>query len=198
MNKVLQDLKTALTKAREAALEAQAENAAIESYLSGGAIDASMDAAAIKAKREASRAKLNAARAAVMDAIEKADAEAMAQVDKWARLDPADIKDDIQLLNGAFTLSSAELNELADKHSKNYTMLRAIKDYGDKNGIYMQVYDPAEVKRAWKTVLKETEQTLNYVLEKPDSQFSEIMVREFGQSAYQKPGGAYDIVNSIA
>lgn len=42
---------------------------------------------------------------------------------------------DIKLLNNGYKLTSKEVEQLAEKHRYNYTMLRALKDYAKENNL---------------------------------------------------------------
>ncbi len=58
----------------------------------------------------------------------------LATIDRWATLDGSEIDSaDMQLLTGAFDLTVQDIEELAERYSENYTMLRALQAYVDKH-----------------------------------------------------------------
>lgn len=72
-----------------------------------------------------------------------------ADFSNWQQLQGSNfIDEDIKLLSGNFKLTAAEVKELSARHSDNYTMLRAIKEYAEAAGIqsnYIDLDGAAEV-----------------------------------------------------
>lgn len=74
-------------------------------------------------------AQYNAAKGKIDEII----AAAVASVDAWAVLDPAQITADSELLTDAFDLTSDELRQLVKRNFDNYTMIRMITDYANRH-----------------------------------------------------------------
>ena len=67
--------------------------------------------------------------------IEEAYSAAVKDLDKWTRLDGAQVTDDVKLLSGAFDLSAGDVARLLIKHQSSPTMTNAILRYANEHKI---------------------------------------------------------------
>ena len=85
-----------------------------------------------EAEKEIQANKLEKARAAAVDTITKAGEAGKKQAEAWGHMDGSKMDaDDMRLLDAGL-VDKAEFNRLKAKHSENYTMLQALKRYGEK------------------------------------------------------------------
>ena len=75
--------------------------------------------------------KLERARAAAVDTINKAAGAGYKEAEAWGRLDGSKLTDDVRLLDAGL-VDKAEFDRLKEKYSGNYTMLHALRKYGEK------------------------------------------------------------------
>jgi hypothetical protein len=84
-----------------------------------------------EAEREIQAKKLEKARAAAVDTINKAAGAGYKEAEAWGRLDGSKLTDDVKLLDNGL-VDKAEFDRLKAKYSGNYTMLHALRKYGEK------------------------------------------------------------------
>lgn len=84
-----------------------------------------------EAEREIQAKKLEKARAAAVDTINKAAGAGYKEAEAWGRLDGSKLTEDAKLLDAGL-VDKAEFDRLKAKYSGNYTMLHALRKYGEK------------------------------------------------------------------
>ena len=84
-----------------------------------------------EAEREIQAKKLEKARAAAVDTINKAAGAGYKEAEAWGRLDGSKLTEDVKLLDNGL-VDKAEFDRLKAKYSGNYTMLHALRKYGEK------------------------------------------------------------------
>lgn len=84
-----------------------------------------------EAEKEIQAKKLERARAAAVDTINKAAGAGHKEAEAWGRLDGSKLTDDVRLLDAGL-VDKAEFDRLKEKYSGNYTMLHALRKYGEK------------------------------------------------------------------
>ena len=84
-----------------------------------------------EAEKEIQAKKLERARAAAVDTINKAAGAGYKEAEAWGRLDGSKLTDDVRLLDAGL-VDKAEFDRLKAKYSGNYTMLHALRKYGEK------------------------------------------------------------------
>ena len=84
-----------------------------------------------EAEKEIQAKKLERARATAVDTITKAAGAGHKEAEAWGRLDGSKLTDDVRLLDAGL-VDKAEFDRLKAKYSGNYTMLHALRKYGEK------------------------------------------------------------------
>lgn len=84
-----------------------------------------------KREQERQDKKLQTARAAAQAAISEAYKEGTRTAREWGAMDGSKLTDDVKLLDGNL-VSPADFEELKKKHSGNAMMLKALRQYGEK------------------------------------------------------------------
>lgn len=84
-----------------------------------------------EAEKEIQAKKLERARATAVDTITKAAGAGHKEAEAWGRLDGSKLTDDVKLLDAGL-VDKAEFDRLKEKYSGNYTMLHALRKYGEK------------------------------------------------------------------
>ena len=84
-----------------------------------------------EAEKEIQAGKLERARSAAVDTINKAAGAGYKEAEAWGRLDGSNLTDDMRLLDAGL-VDKAEFDRLKTKYSGNYTMLHALRVYGEK------------------------------------------------------------------
>lgn len=84
-----------------------------------------------EAEKEIQAKKLERARAAAVDTITRAAGAGHKEAEAWGRLDGSKLTDDVRLLDAGL-VDKAEFDRLKEKYSGNYTMLHALRKYGEK------------------------------------------------------------------
>lgn len=80
--------------------------------------------------------KIDDAKRVALDRGEKIFEDAQTYVDELYQLRGSDVDTtDLVLLGGAFKLTQSDIDDLAEKHKANGTMIRAIKGYADAHGL---------------------------------------------------------------
>jgi len=78
--------------------------------------------------------------------VDMIQSEFNAEIKAWGTLDTTHLPSDAGLLNSGFALTQAEVNDLAVKHSGNYTMLRLLQKYCVDNRLVPPVFKSADDK----------------------------------------------------
>lgn len=84
-----------------------------------------------EAEKEIQAKKLERSRAAAVDTINKAAGAGYKEAEAWGRLDGSKLTDDVRLLDTGL-VDKAEFDRMKAKYSGNYTMLQALRKYGEK------------------------------------------------------------------
>ena len=84
-----------------------------------------------EAEKEIQAKKLERARAAAVDTINKAAGAGHKEAEAWGRVDGSKLTDDVKLLDAGL-VDKAEFDRLKEKYSGNYTMLQALRKYGEQ------------------------------------------------------------------
>lgn len=84
-----------------------------------------------EAEKDIQKKKLERARAAAVDTINKAAGAGYKEAEAWGRVDGSKLTDDVKLLDAGL-VDKAEFDRLKEKYSGNYTMLQALRKYGEK------------------------------------------------------------------
>lgn len=78
------------------------------------------------------KAELNAARSAAIDQISAAAKVGRAEAESWGTLNPADLTDDVKLLQSGIKLTQKEYDNLCLKYQNNGSMSRVLSEYADQ------------------------------------------------------------------
>lgn len=84
-----------------------------------------------EAETEIQAGKLERARTAAVDTINKAAGAGYKEAEAWGRLDGSKLTEDTKLLDAGL-VDKAEFDRMKAKYSGNYTMLQALRRYGEK------------------------------------------------------------------
>lgn len=84
-----------------------------------------------EAEKNIQAKKLERARAAAVDTINKAAGAGHKEAEAWGRVDGSKLTDDVKLLDAGL-VDKAEFDRLKEKYSGNYTMLQALRKYGEQ------------------------------------------------------------------
>jgi hypothetical protein len=132
MNDNLRKMRAALSNYHKAALTAEQQIKKISEEMKP-AIAAQMI--------QQIRSELTASRAAAIDHIHAAAKSGISDAEKWGMLNPADLTDDVKLLQSGIKLTQKEYDNLCQKYQNNGSMSRVLDEYADqrnrenKNGI---------------------------------------------------------------
>lgn len=108
--------------------------------------------------------RLSMAERAAEEEIDEIEKDAIADVERWKALNGKEIDDaDLKLLQGAFKLDSDDISALVEKHKNNGTMIRAIKDYTEKNHIFAVIPTPEAKIEAYSHIANEAKNTIGYI-----------------------------------
>ena len=131
-----------------------------------------------------------------LNALSAVAADVAKDLEIWAVLNPAQRSPDANLLTGEYgKLTVDELQQLADKHCENYSMLRILsvyieKNYGDSSGIHLVTVDGKRT--AYAQIHEKAVEMVEQIHSAPvdDSVLDEWMNPETESALYNEISGA--------
>jgi hypothetical protein len=105
----------------------------------------------------------------------------------WASLNGSDVTDDIKLLNSNFTLDANQVQELADRHQDNATMLHAIKSYAREREIPVITCSVEDKIEAYNKIIQSNCTLLAGLRDNPNSDLYKYSIDNLGSPEQMSP-----------